>query len=438
MIVTKTFIPRRTLLRGLGATVALPLLDSMVPAFAAGRNLASRPAQRFGVVYVPNGMAMKHWTPATEGARFELPRILRPLDAYRDRMLVLSGLDAVPSNAGVHASAATQFLTGITPARRTLNVQAGVSIDQLIARETGRDTQLASLEMALDPRDLSGSCDVGLSCPYTSTISWRNETTPLPMEDSPRAVFERLFGDSESTGQAARLRQINRQHSILDAVIDKVSSLTRRVGPGDRRKVDQFLEAVRAAERRIENAEEQRERNLVAVDQPAGVPATYEEHANLMFDLQVLAHQTDLTRVTTLMMGREISGRTYPEIGVPDPHHSISHHQDDPVLYEKVAKVNEFHTSLFSHYLDALQSTPDGDGSLLDHMLLLYGAGMSDSNLHDNRGLPLLMVGGGLPRHERHDSPYTGGRHLRFADGTPAANLHVTLLDKMGVPASHV
>ena len=435
MIVTKTFIPRRTLLRGLGATVALPLLDSMVPAFAAGRNLASHPARRFGVVYVPNGMAMKHWTPATEGAGFELPRILRPLDAYRDRMLVLSGLDAVPSNAGVHASAATQFLTGVTPARRKSNFQAGISIDQLIARKTGRDTQLASLEMALDPRDVSGSCDVGLSCPYTSTISWRNETTPLPMEDNPRAVFERLFGDSESTDQAARLRQINRQHSILDAVIDKVSSLARRVGPGDRRKVDQFLEAVRDAERRIEKAEEQRERELVAVDQPAGVPATYEEHAKLMFDLQVLAHQTDLTRVTTLMMGREISGRTYTEIGVPDPHHPISHHQDDPVLYEKVAKINEFHTSLFSHYLDTLQSTPDGDGSLLDHMVLLYGAGMSDSNLHDNRDLPLLVVGGGSPGH---DSLYKGGRHLRFAHGTPAANLHVSLLDKMGIPAFHV
>ena len=435
MIVTQRSIPRRTLLRGLGATVALPLLDSMVPAFAAGRNLARRPARRFGVVYVPNGMAMKHWTPATEGAGFELPRILRPLDVYRDRMLVLSGLDAAPSNAGVHASAATQFLTGVTPARRKSSVQAGVSIDQLIARETGRDTQLASLEMALDPRDVPGSCDVGLSCPYTSTISWRNETTPLPMEDNPRAVFERLFGDSGSADQAARRRRTNRQRSVLDAVTDTVTSLARRVGPGDRRKVDQYLEAVRAAERRIEKAEAQRERELVAVDQPASVPATYEEYAKLMFDLQVLAHQTDLIRVTTLMMGREISGRTYTEIGVPDPHHAISHHRDDPVLYEKVAKINEFHTSLFSHYLDALQSTPDGDGSLLDHMVLLYGAGMSDSNLHDNRGLPLLMVGGGSPGH---DSPYTGGRHLRFADETPAASLRVSLLDKMGIPPSHV
>ena len=435
MIVTRTSIPRRTLLRGLGATVALPLLDSMVPAFAAGRDLASHPARRFGVVYVPNGMAMKHWTPATEGAGFELTRILRPLDAYRDRMLVMTGLDALPSNAGVHASAATQFLTAVTPARRESRIRAGVSIDQLIARETGKDTHLASLEMALDPRDVSGSCDVGFSCPYTSTISWRNETTPLPMEDNPRAVFERLFGDSGSTDKTARLRQIDRQRSILDVVTDKVSSLTGQVGPSDRRKIDQYLEAVRDAERRIGKAEEQSGQELVAVDQPAGVPATYEEHAKLMFDLQVLAHQADLTRVTTLMMGREISGRTYAEIGVPDSHHSISHHRDNPVLYEKVAKINEFHTSLFSHFLDALQSTPDGDGSLLDHMALLYGAGMSDSNLHDNSGLPLLMVGGDSPGH---DSLYMGGRHLRFADETPATNLHLTLLDKMGVPVERL
>ena len=376
-------------------------------------------------------MAMKHWTPATEGASFELTRILRPLDAYRDRMLVMTGLDAVPSNAGAHASAATQFLTGVTPARRESNPRAGVSIDQLIALETGKDTRLASLEMALDPRDVSRSCNVGLSCPYTNTISWRNETTPLPMEDNPRAVFERLFGDSGSTDKAARLRQIHQQRSILDVVTDKVSSLTRQVAPVTARRSTSISKLCATPSGASGKAEEQSKQDLVAVDPPAGVPATYEEHAKLMFDLQVLAHQTDLTRVTTLMMGREISGRTYAEIGVPDSHHSISHHRDNPVLYEKVAKINEFHTSLFSHYLDALQGTPDGDGSLLDHMTLLYGAGMSDSNLHDNRGLPLLIVGGGS---SGHDSLHTGGRHLRFADETPATNLHLTLLDKMGMP----
>lgn len=435
MLVTKTSIPRRTVLRGLGAAVALPLLDSMVPAFAASRNLASHPARHFGVVYVPNGMAMKHWTPATEGAGFELSRILRPLEAYRDRMLVMTGLNALPSNAGVHASAATQFLTGVTPARRESSIRAGGSVDQLIARETGKHTQLASLELALDPNDQTGSCNVGLSCPYTSTISWQNETTPARMEDSPRAVFDRLFGDSRSTVKAPRLHQINRRRSILDAVIDKVSSLTHQVGPSDRQKIDQYLEAVRDAERRIGKAEEQRARELVILDQRAGVPATYEEHAKLMFDLQVLAHQADITRVTTLMMGRELSGRTYAEIGVPDAHHAISHHQNNPVQYEKVARINEFHTSLFSHYLDALQGTPDGDGSLLDHMMLLYGAGMSDSHLHDHTDLPLLMVGGGSPGP---DSLNTGGRHLRFADETPAANIHLTLLDKMGVPAERM
>ena len=431
MIITKKAVRRRTILRGLGAAVALPLLDGMVPAFATGQHVARRPVRRFGVVYVPNGMAMKHWTPAAEGTGFEITRILQPLARYRERMLVMSGLNAVPSNAGVHASAATRFLTGVTPARSESHLQAGVSVDQLVARETGKDTQLASLELTLDPRDVSGSCDVGFSCLYTSTISWRNRTTPLPMENNPRAVFERLFGDSGSTNKTARLRDIERQRSILDSVSDKVASLTSEVGPGDRQKIEQYLEAVRDIERRIEKAEEQSDRELPAVDQPAGVPPTYEEHAKLMFDLQVLAYQTDLTRVGTFMMGREISGRTYAEIGVPDSHHPTSHHRDNPVLYEKITKINEFHITLFSYYLDKLQTTPDGDGTLLDHMMLLYGAGMSDSNRHDNNGLPLVMVGGGS---HGHGGVFKGGRHLRFADKTPATNLHLTVLDKMGIP----
>lgn len=429
MIITKKSIPRRTVLRGLGATFALPLLDGMVPAFAANRNVVTQPVRRFGVVYVPNGMAMKHWTPAGDGSGFELNRIMQSLTSHKDRMLVMTGLNAVPSNAGVHASAATRFLTGVTPARSESNLLAGVSVDQLMARETGKATQLASLELALDPRDVSGSCDVGFSCLYTSTISWRNETTPLPMENNPRAVFERLFGDSGSTDKEARLRQISRQRSILDSVTEKVASLVREVGAGDRQKIDQYLEAVRDIERRIQKAEEQSDRELPAVDQPAGVPATYSEHAKLMFDLQVLAYQTDLTRVGTFMMGREISGRTYAEIGVPDSHHPTSHHRDNPVLYEKITKINEFHMSLFSYYLDKLEATPDGDGSLLDRMMLVYGAGMSDSNQHDNKGLPMLMVGGGTGN----DRLFKGGRHLQFDDKTPATNLHLSLMDKMGV-----
>ena len=425
MIITKKSIPRRTILRGLGASLALPLLDGMVPALASARNLITQPARRFCVVYVPNGMAMKHWTPATTGAGFEVSRILSGVAQHQDRMLVLSGLNAVPSNSGVHASAATRFLTGVTPARSESNLQGAVSVDQLIARESGKETQLASLELALDPRDVSGSCDVGFSCQYTSTIAWRNKATPLPMEPNPRAIFERLFGDTGTTDKATRLAQLRRERSILDSVTDKVATLTREIDTGDRQKIDQYLEAVRDVERRIQKAEEQSDRELPEVPQPVGIPRVYEDHAKLMFDLQVLAYQTDLTRVITFMLGRELSGRTYSEIGVPDSHHPTSHHRDNPDLYEKITKINEFHISLFGYYLDKLQATPDGDGSLLDHIILLYGAGMSDSNRHDSNGLPLMMVGG--------DSLFTGGRHLEFTEGS-ASNLLMTLLDKMGAP----
>ena len=428
MMVTKKAIPRRTVLRGIGATLALPLLDGMVPAFAAIRNSAAHPVRRFGVVYVPNGMAMKHWTPQGEGANFETTRLLKPLEAYRDQMTVLTGLNGVASNAGVHASAATRFLTGVTPARTESNLRAGVSVDQLIAREFAKHTQLASLEIALDSRDVSGSCDVGFSCTYTNTIAWRNETTPLLGENNPRAVFERLFGDAGSTDSASRLARIKKDQSILDSVSEKVDALQRELGPNDRLRVDEYLEAVRDIERRIQKAEEQSDRELPEVDQPAGVPATYEEHAKLMFDLQLLAYQTDLTRVSTFMMAREISGRTYPQIGVPDSHHPTSHHRDDPTLYEKVAKINAYHLTLFSYFLKKARATPDGDGNLLDNMMMIYGAGMSDSNRHDNKGLPLALLGGASGQIK------PGGRHLLLSEKTPVTNLHLTILDKMGVP----
>ncbi len=425
MIITRKAIPRRTVLRGIGAGLALPLLDGMVPAFAAIRNSAAAPVRRFGVFYVPNGMAMKHWTPEADGLGFESTRLLSHLDAYRDQMTVLTGLNGVPSNAGVHASAATRFLTGVTPARTESNLRAGVSVDQLIARETARHTQLGSLELALDSRDVSGSCDVGFSCTYTSNISWRNETTPLLGENNPRAVFEQLFGDSGSTDAATRLDRIRKDRSILDSVSDKIGALQRGLGPADQVRVNEYLEAVRDVERRIRMAEAQSDRELPEVVQPAGIPATYGEHANLMSDLLLLAYQTDLTRVGTYMMAREISGRTYPEIGVPDSHHPTSHHRDDPTLYEKIAKINEYHLSLFAYFLDKARATPDGDGNLLDNMMVLYGAGMSDSNRHDNKGLPLVLVGGG-------GGKLHAGGHLRYED-TSISNLHLTVLDKMGV-----
>jgi|TARA_B110000438_G_scaffold302970_1_gene362538 hypothetical protein len=431
MNIFKKTLPRRTLLRGLGASLALPLLDSMVPALSSASAQTAQPAKRLGVVYVPNGMAMKSWTPATEGANFEITRILRPMAAYQDRMLVLSGLNGASSNAGVHASASTRFLTGTIPARTESDLQAAVSIDQLVARRLGNQTQLGSLELALDQSDVFGSCDIGFSCQYTSTISWRDANTPLPMETNPRAVFERLFGDTGTTDPAVRLQRIRKDRSLLDAVTDRVAELNKKVGSGDRAKLDQYLDAVRDVERRIQLAEAQSDRELPEVDQPAGIPRTYEEHAKLMFDMQVLAYQTDLTRVITFMMGRELSGRTYAEIGVPDSHHPTSHHRDDPALYEKVTKINEFHTSLFTYYLNKLDDTPDGNGSLLDNMLMLYGAGMSDSNRHANTGLPLVLLGGG-------SGSIKGGRHLRYSEGTPISNLHLTMLDKMGLPLDKI
>ncbi len=428
MIILKKKLSRRTMLRGLGASLALPLLDSMTPALANTQPQATR---RLGVVYVPNGMAMKAWTPAAEGTDFELTRILQPMAAWRDRMLVLSGLNGVASNAGVHASASTRFLTGATPARTESDLQASVSIDQLVARRLGQETQLGSLELALDENDVFGSCDIGFSCLYTSTIAWRDANTPLPMETNPRLVFERLFGDIGTTDPAVRLQRIRKDRSLLDSLNERVAELNGRVGAGDRAKLDQYLDAVRDVERRIQMAEAQSSRDLPELTQPSGVPDTYEAHAKLMFDLQVLAYQTDLTRVITFMMGRELSGRTYAEIGVPDSHHPTSHHRNDPVLYEKITKINEFHTSLFAYYLDKLDATPDGEGTLLDNLLLLYGAGMSDSNLHDNRELPLVLFGGGAGKLQ-------GGRHIRYPAGTPASNLHLTMLDKMGMPVEQL
>ena len=427
MIIFRKTLPRRTVLKGLGATLALPLLDSMIPALSSAHAQAAQPAKRLGVVYVPNGMAMKSWTPATTGANFEITRILQPLAPYKDRMLVITGLNGPQSNAGVHASASTRFLTGAIPARVESDLQAAVSIDQLVARQLGNETQLGSLELALDQNDVFGSCDIGFSCQYTSTIAWRDANTPLPMETNPRLVFERLFGDIGTTDPKVRLQRIRKDQSLLDAVTDRVAELNSTVGAGDRAKLDQYLDAVRDVERRIQMAEAQSNRELPEVAQPAGIPSTYEEHAKLMFDLQVLAYQTDLTRVITFMLGRELSGRTYAEIGVPDSHHPTSHHRDDPVLYEKVTKINEFHTRLFAYYLDKLDATADAEGSLLDNMLLLYGAGMSDSNLHSNRGLPLVLFGGGA-------GTIKGGRHLRYKEGTPISNLHLTMLDKMGMP----
>jgi len=430
MIITKKAIPRRTVLRGIGASLALPLLDGMVPAFASLRNTVAKPVGRLGVVYVPNGMAMEYWTPAAEGTAFELTPILQPLAPFRDELLVLSGLSGV-RGGGAHASASTRFLTG-TPSKQTeYDLHGGISMDQFAARELGQYTQLASLELALDGRDNAGSCDAGYSCAYTNTISWRSATTPLPMENNPRAVFERLFGDSGSTDTAARLARIREERSVLDSVTDKVAALERGLGPGDRGKLGEYLEAVRDIERRIQKAEQQSAQQLPVVEQPAGIPATYKEHAELMFDLQVLAYQTDLTRIITFMMARELSGRSYPEIGVADAHHPLSHHENQPERIGLMSKINTYHTTLFAGYVEKLRSTSDGDGSLLDHMILIYGAGISNSNAHSPDDLPILLLGGAAGQ-------LKGGRHLKYPKETPMPNLLLTVMEKLGVPMESI
>ena len=425
MIITKKAIPRRTMLKGLGASLALPLLDGMVPAFTALRDTAADPARRLGIVYVPNGMMMDHWTPATEGIGFNFPTILQPLERFRDQVEVLSGMHGVDAE-GPHARASTRFLTGVASQRDDgSNLKAGISMDQIAGRVLGQETQLATLELAIDGRDFAGSCDEGFSCAYTNTISWANDTTPLPMENNPRAVFERLFGDSGSTDPAVRKARLEKDASLLDSVTDRARYLSRQLGSTDQAKLDQYLEAVRDIERRIQMAESQSERELPVVDQPAGIPDTFGEHTKMMFDLLALAYETDLTRVATFMMGREITGRTYAEIGVPDAHHPISHHQRDPVKLEKLMKINLYHAELFAEFIARLDSTPDGDGTLLDHSMIVYGAGMADSNSHYSGNLPILLAGGAAG---------TGGRHMQHEPDTPLANLHLSLLDKMGVP----
>jgi hypothetical protein len=421
-------IPRRLVLRGLGASLALPLLDGMVPALTAQARTAAAPVHRFGVVYVPNGMVMENYLPATEGASFELTPTLQALAPFRSQTTVLSGLDCIPSPGrpgGAHAKASTRYLTDISPPTSETWLDAGISVDQILANQLGAQTQLASLELAIENSDTAGACDVGFACAYTNTISWRSSNTPLPMQHNPRAVFERLFGDAGSTDARARLARIRQQRSVLDSVRDEVAGLTRDLGPGDRGKLTEYLDSVRDVERRIERAESQSGRELPVLDRPAGAPASYEDHVKLMFDLEVLAYQLDLTRVVTIMLGREFSGMTYPQVGVPDAHHPVTHHAMEPEKIAKVAKINAYHVQLYAYLLERLRATPDGDGTLLDHVTMMYGTGLSDCNAHSVTNVPVVLTGGGA-------GWLKGGRHVRY-DKQPLANLHLTLLDRFGI-----
>jgi hypothetical protein len=423
-------LSRRTVLRGIGTTLALPLLDAMLPALAHAQALVKKPVPRFQAMYVPNGMAMPYWTPPTVGTGFEITPVLKPLEAFREQMLVLSGINANWVN--VHNGAAVQFLTGVTSGGKSRgDILADVSMDQLLAREFGKETQLASLELATEGLASAGSCTGGLNCSYLSTLAWRTPTQPLPMETNPRSVFERLFGDTGSTERTARETRMRHQKSILDSVHDKLGSLRRKVGAQDQIQLDQYTEAVRDVERRIQAAEQQIDADLPALDQPAGIPSDYEKHVELMLDLQLLALQTDLTRVTTFMFGRELSGRSYPQIGVPDAHHPLSHHNDRPDLLARMSKINVYHADLFARYLAKLRSTRDGDGTLLDNVVILYGSGLSNSTWHSGENLPLMVVGGGAGR-------LKGGRHLQYTNRPGMANLLVTLMDKLNVPVEKI
>ena len=441
MIITKMALPRRTFLRGVGATLALPFLDAMAPALSAMGNAPAQPTPRVGFFYLPNGVAMNHtginyWKPSGEGAAFELSPILTPLAPFRDQMVVISGLshpnaEALGDGAGDHSRGTCTWLSGVHPKHTEgSDIRNGTTVDQVIAAEWGSQTALPSLELAIDLNYLVGNCENGYSCAYVNTLAWRTPTTPLPTENNPRVVFERLFGDGGT--QTQRLAQMQRRRSLLDSVSDDMARLQRSVGPADRARIAEYLDAVREIERRIQTAEERHDDSAApALDRPLGIPERFDEHVRLMFDLVWLAYQGDITRVITFMFGRELSSRTYPEIGISDPHHGLSHHRDDPGQLAKLAKVNTFQSELFAAFLAKMRATPDGDGTLLDHSLLMYGAGLSNPNIHSHVDLPTALLGGAGGR-------VKGSRHLVVpleAERSKMSNLLLSVMDKSGIPA---
>ncbi len=429
MFIHKTFLSRRTMLRGIGTTIALPWLDSMAPALTALNRTAGAPKARLGVVYVPNGFYMPMFTPAADGTAFEFPRILSPLTPVQRHVTVVSGLDqrpamAITEGSGDHVRASSTFLTGVRPKHTEgPDLRAGISLDQLVAAEIGKESRLASLELCLESNEMAGSCEAGYSCAYANTLCWRGPTTPMPMENDPGSVFERIFGDGTAATPEARQRLRAQQKSVLDEVADDVNRLSRQLGPVDRSKLTQYLDAVREVEVRIGKASVPEPPS--AMQRPVGIPGTYSEHARLMFDLQFLAYQTDTTRVGTFMMASETSQRPYPEIGISEGHHGLSHHGGVAERLDQVAKINQLHVLLFSEFVQKLAAAQDGDATLLDHTLLLYGCGISDSNSHLHTNLPILVAGGG--------AWLKTGRHLRQPAGTPLTNLQLSLLDKLGV-----
>ena len=425
MVITKLALPRRTFIRGIGATVALPFLDAMVPAMRA----QAKAAPRFTAIYCGNGANMFDWTPSTEGVGFTMSPSLTPLEPFRDRLAVFTGLDNFQATdqgdvGGQHPRAAPAFMSCAHPKQTEgADVQAGTTIDQIIAERICRDTKLPSLEVSVDRNDVVGACDHGYACAYMNSMSWKTPTTPLPSETNPRFVFERMFGIGATAEE--RLARAREDRSILDALTEEIAQLRRRLGSSDRTKLAQYFDAVRDVEQRILKAESTNS-DFSVPEQPVGVPDTFKEYIELMFDLQALAFQADITRVSSLMMARENVNRSYPEIGLPEAHHSISHHGNNPEKMKAYTKLNTYHVETLTYYLNKLKSIPDSDGNLLDNTVVLFGSGMSDGNVHNNYNVPVILVGG-QALHVK------GNRHVKYPKGTPLANLMLGVMDRYGV-----
>ena len=424
MYISKLSLPRRTFLRGVGATVALPLLEAMVPAVTALAKADAKPRVRFGAVYIPNGAIMEQWIPDSIGADFDFKPILKPLEPFGDSMVVVTNLTRSHpgSQVGDHAVSAAGFLTGVWPKRTEAeDVLANTTIDQIVAKQIGQDTPFPSLEVATeDFTGYVGACSPGFNCAYLNTVSWSTPTTPLPMDINPRVVFERMFGQVGSAGQ--RLARMREERSLLDSITEEANQLRRALGARDRVRVNEYLDNIREIERRIQRSEAH-SATEVTIDTPVGIPDTFEEHVGLMYDLLALAFQADITRVFTFMLSRELSQRTYPQIGVTEQHHSVSHHGNDPQKIGQNVKVNAYHMRLFARFLEKLRARPDGDGSVLDHSMIFYGGGMGNPNGHASDPLPVVGVGGGFGK---------GRRHIEVAKQTPVGNLWLSVANHYG------
>ncbi len=426
MIITKKALPRRTFLRGAGTVLALPLLDAMIPAATALANTPARPVPRLGFVFVPMGTDHARWTPKGGEILDELSPILSPLENLKDKITVVTNLELQNSYPGTHDTSNSGFLSAaFAKHTESSDYHSGTTIDQIAAKQIGQETRLPSLELSMDINPLAGVCNNGYACVYQNSISWSSPTTPLPSEAHPRLVFERLFGEGSTPEERAAL--LRSRASLLDSFHADIAQLKGKVGTGDKNRVDQYLETIREIERQIQRAEEADEEEFSTdMDRPVGVPAEFGDHATLLYDLQLLALQADITRVISFQFTRELTNRTYPQIGVPEPHHPTSHHGNDPAKLEKIAKIGQYHVAFFAEFLEKLKATPDGDGSLLDNTIYLYGSGMGNPSLHDHANLPILVAGGT-------SAGLRGGRHIRYENGTPLANLHLTLLNRIGV-----